>query len=623
MRRNLILMAVVLLASQALVAADSESLDRRAGLRASATSWVKEARLSGPELKLAVDQVAASAASGPRPIVQIETNYYTFLPGEPVQVRITTHPNGFTAPVTLFLYQEDRVSGERRYYNVSGGLLAAGQSRDLFGSAGSPVPIVVPTLNDFVLFGSTSDLVGLSFGLPGVLGPSTPAPSQTGLFQWVLELRDAAGKRILSRSSAMYSFINESLNVSGSIVANTTWTANKRYVLNEFVGVTAPNTLTIEPGTVIYGGNPRATLFIQRGAKIIADGTVRRPIVFTSPQKVGSRAKQDWGSLVLLGNAPINDTRTGPGTAFLEGLPNTSEYLYGGTNPTESSGILRYVRTEFGGFAIAANQEINGLTLAGVGNGTVVDYVEVLHNRDDAFEFFGGTVNAKHLLAVAADDDGLDYDLGYQGDIQFAAIIRRAVNDQDEPDGNLLIEADGHPATFTLTPLSNPRIYNVTGYGSGRTDVGNYGAVLRRGTAGKIFNAIITGVRRAPVTIRDDATFALSTSGELIINNSIFNGSFADAAFANSADRAASTRTFVLTTMGANRNIDPLLVAGAPSQIKTLLPDLTPLPNSPALDIDLVAAPPDNSFFEPVDFIGAVGPGDNWILSGWANFSDN
>lgn len=123
--------------------------------------------------------------------------------------------------------------------------------------------------------------------------------------------------------------------------------------------------------------------------------------------------------------------------------------------------------------------------------------------------------------------------------------------------------------------------------------------------------------------MRDDATFNNATSGELIINNSLFNGSFADAAFPNSADRASQTRTFVTQTMAANRTVDPQLAIGAPSDLKTLLPDLTPLAGSPALDVDNVIQPPDNGFFDRVDFLGAIPPGNNWMLTGWTNFSDN
>jgi hypothetical protein len=243
----------------------------------------------------------------------------------------------------------------------------------------------------------------------------------------------------------------------------------------------------------------------------------------------------------------------------------------------------------------------------------------VLQNKDDAFEFFGGTVNAKHLLAVAFADDGLDFDNGYSGSIQFAALIKRASNDED--DGNILTESDNHPQTFTLTPQTNPRVYNVTALREGGPR-GNYGAVIRRGSAGKFHNTIITGSRRAPVTLRDDATFNAVGAGELVIDHSLLSGNFTDSGF-GSSDRAQQTRDFLFSSMTRNRNADPLLGIGEPTLLDTLMPDLMPQAGSPALDADFVAVPPDNGFLEPVDFIGAVGPGHDWILTGWANFSDN
>lgn len=621
MRKTLVVMALALVASQAAADTRQRSVDRRAADAVPGAPWAQRARVTTSDLVQEANFTAGQALAN-RPIAQIETNYYTFLTGEPLQVRMTTHANGYTGPVTMYLYWENRTTGERRYFNTATrALLAAGQTSDLFGGVGAPVPVVVPQLSDFVLFGTATDSAQLGFGVNGALGGSITTPAaQTGLFQYVLEIRDGAGRRVLARSNAMYSYIESSVPVSGTITANTTWTANRRYVLADFVGVASPATLTIEPGTVIYGGNNRATLFIQRGAKIMADGTARRPIIFTSPQKTGGRSQTDWGSLVVLGNAPINDNRQGAGEAVLEGLPDQPQYRYGGSNAGESSGVLRYVRLEFGGFEIQPAQEINGLTMAGVGNGTLIDYVQVLQNKDDAFEWFGGTANAKHLVGIGFADDGLDWDLGWVGNVQYAVMIKRAGN--DESDGNVLIEGDNHPVTQTLTPLTNPRVYNVTGYGSGSTTVGNYGTVLRRGTAGKIYNAIITGSRRAPVTIRDTATFNNATSGELIFNNSLFGGSFADSAF-QSADNAASIRTFLFQTMQNNRAADPMLAAGAPTLVKTYMPDLTPLPDSPALDASFVANPPDNGFFDQVDFIGAIGPNYNWLLTGWANFSDN
>lgn len=558
-----------------------------------------------------------AAVTTSRPIVLLETNYYTYLPSDRLQLRVTVSPNGYGAPVTMYLYNENRTTGERRYYSVTGGTLAAGQQSDLFGTTGAPSPVFAPSLTDFVLFGSTSDAAELSWGVNGALGASMAA-GPIGLHQWVVELRDAAGKRVLARSNAMYANIQSSINISGTITSSQTWTANNRYVLSEFVGVISPAVLTIEPGTVIYGGTSRATLFIQRGAKIVADGTARRPIVFTSPRKVGERAQTDWGSLVLLGNAPIN---VQGGSATLEGLPSDPAYTFGGDDPNDDSGVLRFVRLEFGGFAIAQNQEINGLTAAGVGRGTVIDHVEVLHNKDDAFEFFGGTVNAKHLLGIAFADDGLDFDFGYSGSIQYAALIKRAVN--DESDANFFTESDNNiaAAADAARPLTNPLVYNVTAVRVA-SGVGQYGGVLRRNTAGKFHNIIVTGSRLAPVTLRDNSTFVNANAGELVFDHSILHGSFADASF-GSADQPANTRNFLFTTMSQNRNVDPMLAIGTPTLLRTYMPDLMPLDGSPALDADAAGHPPDDGFLEATGFQGAVGPGHDWVLSGWANFSDN
>ncbi len=609
MRRILILVALSLFAIQALAAPQRHE----PGDRDLATSWVNRAPAS-TVLSREIEPLAE--ASTAYPIVLLETNYYTFLPGEPLQLRLTTNPNGYGSAVTMYLYRENRTTGERRFYNIaSSGLMAAGEQADLFGTIGSPVPVFVPGLNDLVLFGGT-ETSELSFGVNGVLGGSITVPSgETGLYQWVIELRDAAGKRILARSNAMYSYVTESVNVSGQITSSTTWTADKRYILSDYVGVIAPAVLTIEPGTVIYGGDGRATLFIQRGAKIMADGTARRPIIFTSPQRTGERGATDWGSLVLLGSAPIN---VPGGEAVLEGLPSEAAYRYGGTNSDDSSGIVRYVRLEFGGFEIATAQEINGLTLAGIGRGTIVDYVQVLHNKDDAFEFFGGTVNASHLLGIAFYDDGLDFDFGYGGSIQFAAMIKRP--EADEADSNILTESDNNASGGADEPVTNPNVYNVTAIRVA-SNVGFYGGRIRRNSRGHYGNIIVSGSKNAPIFIDGSAAQGNATSGLLVLDHSILHGSFETAAYPNTS--GAPTRDYLFTTRKYNRNADPQLAIGTPTSLKTLLPDLTPLAGSPALDAGFVANPPDNGFLKAVPYQGAVGPGDNWVLSGWATFSDN
>ena len=211
--------------------------------------------------------------------------------------------------------------------------------------------------------------------------------------------------------------------LSGTITQNKTLTADKRWLLSGQVKVTQKATLTIEPGTTVCGDatDPQKVSFlnIDQDAKLVADGSREKPIVFTSSRKPGERRTSDWGGVVLRGRAPIN-LPPGDGSACgsLEG--NAGSYGPCGTlRSDDSSGVLRYVRIEFAGREVAPDNELNGLTFGGVGSGTVIDYVQVHRGSDDAFEFFGGTVNVRHLVATGALDDSFDWDQGYSGKGQF------------------------------------------------------------------------------------------------------------------------------------------------------------------------------------------------------------
>ncbi|HMX39402.1 MAG TPA: T9SS C-terminal target domain-containing protein, partial [Saprospiraceae bacterium] len=209
------------------------------------------------------------------------------------------------------------------------------------------------------------------------------------------------------------------ITVSGDISTNTTWTSNNTYLLSGFVYVTNGAKLTIEPGTVIKGDKAsKGALIITRGSQIIADGTRDQPIVFTSNEAAPSYG--DWGGLILLGYAPTNQVYNGiNGLGLIEGGLDPLKGLYGGgdqltgAKPDDNSGILRYVRVEYPGIAFQPNNEINGITLGAVGNKTIMDYVQVSYSGDDAFEWFGGTVNAKHLIAYRSLDDDFDTDNGF------------------------------------------------------------------------------------------------------------------------------------------------------------------------------------------------------------------
>lgn len=203
-----------------------------------------------------------------------------------------------------------------------------------------------------------------------------------------------------------------------SIKMNRVLSSDTDYVLKSFVGVAPGYTLTIQPGTTVWGdANTKGTLTIFRGAKIVAEGTREKPISFISTDTNSQTARGSWGGIVILGNAPINRSLT---TGF-EARP---DWLYGGTNDADSSGVLKYVRIRYPGYDIEVDKELNGLTLCGVGNKTVISHVQVEAGDDDAFEWFGGSVNSDHLIATNQTDDAFDIDFGYTGKSQYMINIQ-------------------------------------------------------------------------------------------------------------------------------------------------------------------------------------------------------
>ena len=273
-----------------------------------------------------------------------------------------------------------------------------------------------------------------------------------------------------------------------TIKVNTTWTSNNVYLLRGVVYVKDGATLTIEPGTVIRGDDQVANscLVITRGSKIVAEGTASRPIVFTSNKAAGSRARGNWGGLIVLGQATNNITASATGTTAtgiaglmqIEGLATTAINRHGAGDaitPTadndDSSGVLKFVRVEFPGYVFSANNEINGITFGSVGRKTVVDYVQVSYSDDDAYEWFGGTMNISHAVAFATRDDDFDTDYGYNGSQQFGLVVR----DPDMADASRsnAFESDneaGGATRFTgiFSPKTNPQVSNFTVIGPWR-----------------------------------------------------------------------------------------------------------------------------------------------------------
>ncbi|MGO1243248.1 MAG: hypothetical protein ACTMH4_04135 [Sphingobacterium sp.] len=249
----------------------------------------------------------------------------------------------------------------------------------------------------------------------------------------------------------------EDIVKTGIIEENETWTANNIYILDGRVVVDEGVTLTIEPGTIIKAEDGQASnasaLIIDRGAKLMANGTAEKPIIFTSvndeiqvgeTESVGLEVADagQWGGVIVLGNAPISVAAAG-GVGYIEGLPAGLSYgEYGGTNETDNSGSFKYLSIRFSGVVLEQDAEIQGLTLGGVGSGTTVEDIEIFSNKDDGIEFFGGTVNVKNVLIYGQEDDGLDVDQAYKGTIDNAIVIQIESNvgsalEIDGPEGNL------------------------------------------------------------------------------------------------------------------------------------------------------------------------------------------
>lgn len=281
----------------------------------------------------------------------------------------------------------------------------------------------------------------------------------------------------------------ENLTIKGSITTNTTWAAKNKYLLEGFVYVEAGATLTIEPGTIIKGDkSTKATLIVKPGAKIIAEGTKSKPIVFTSNQAKGSRNYGDWGGLIILGKSTVNKT-----PATIEG-ENIS--TFGGTDPNDNSGILKYVRIEFGGIAFETDKEVNGLTLGGVGKGTTIEYVQVTQNGDDGIEWFGGNVNAKYLISYKNLDDDFDTDWGYSGFVQYGLAYRDPkVADQCTCSDSNGFESDNDAAGSEASPQTNCKFANISIIIADGTPDAKFRSAfrLRRNSALSVYNTLAVG----------------------------------------------------------------------------------------------------------------------------------
>ena len=376
------------------------------------------------------------------------------------------------------------------------------------------------------------------------------------------------------------------------------------------------------PGSVIVSDSVnKGALIIEQNSRLFAEGTQAEPIIFTTGKSVSTRKPGDWGGIVLLGNAPTN--RSTP--PIIEGGINAT---YGGSVSGDNSGTLKYVRIEFAGIAADPNSEINGLTLGGVGSGTTIDYVQVSYGNDDAYEFFGGTVRAKHLIAFATADDDFDFDFGYVGLLQFGVALRDPLF-VDGGDAGNGVESDNDGAGSNATPYTRPVISNFTWCGPnnapGTLGNHNFNMRWRRATRFEVRNSILSGYMDAGLAQESNATAQAYVDGLSIFADNLVH---------------AISNPYRIPLSNNVPTVDPSILTGASMQTKAEsegnttyanasaigltapfdlnAPNFLPAAGSPALS---GANFPSgfNSFFTTTTYRGAFGT-DNW-MTGWTSFT--
>ncbi len=412
---------------------------------------------------------------------------------------------------------------------------------------------------------------------------------------------------------------------------NRTLSKDTSYILTGIYIIDSTYSITIPAGTQIQGDTV-ATLFVARGGRVYANGTKEEPIVMTSRRPVGQRVPGDWGGVIILGAAPTNRA-TEPviegGVGGLGGAVGTKAG-YGGSNPTDTSGVFRYVRIEYAGYRFSPNNEINGLTMGGVGSGTTLEYVQVSYSLDDGFEWFGGTVNAKYLVAFGSQDDDFDTDFGYRGNLQFLFSLKDPNKwDSDASNG---FESDNDGSGTGALPFTSAVWSNVTVVGPLRVNGATLpagsnhqdGLRLRRNTQLKIGNSVVMGFPNG-VNVPDSVTGVNAVNGNLVLASSSVQSSttplkaHASFSMANWFNAAGSGNSGSTARAPIALNLVDL------SDLNN--PDPRPQPASELATLGTTFAAPFNaSFFTNVSYRGAFDPSklrsEQWDF-GWTEYNPN
>mgnify|MGYP001557322195 CR=1 FL=1 len=418
-----------------------------------------------------------------------------------------------------------------------------------------------------------------------------------------------------------------SVDVRGTITTSQHWTADKTYRLRGYVYVDNNTTLTIDPGTKIVSNKDSAgVLVIYKGSKIMAAGTSDKPIVFTSNET--NKKPGELGGLVLVGQATGNGNH-----AVLEGGVDAAHQHFGGTNDADNSGVLQYIRIEYGGKAVNPGDEINGLSMYAVGSGTTVDHIEIVRGLDDAFEFFGGAFNAKYLIAYNCADDDFDMDDGFHGKVQFAVSVKDpAFTDNKGTTGDISNNFEVDNTTDALgymsTPLTSPTLSNFTAIGpnnaAGTSADYGYNMRWRRGCKFLLANSIIMGGQKAGMDIDNDPTASYYINGDSGFKNNLLQSYGPNYHTDTLTSVVLTAATLNLTVEGRDgsksyANAADIMLT---DPFNNAAPNLAPKPGSPALSTTAVfTGALADSFFTKVTYLGAIDPANDWTKAGWTDWA--
>lgn len=580
--------------------------------------WVAPVKADGDK--------AAAIYNGPRTKISmwIWSDKYTYQAGQNLTLKWTVKTNGDLYPYTVFVYRQNNQTGVKTY--LPGGDTA----QDIGGKSAAdgfqPTPLTDAT---------KATLLGDGGRFPAIAMPNEP-----GMHTIVVQLRDYTGTRVLKTAYMKVGVVGGTTAITGEITADRTLTNDTLWEIRGIVYVKNNATLTIQPGTFVQGQpgtTPPSALIVTQSGKINANGTKARPIVMTSSQPFGQRQRGDWGGLVLLGKAPVNvganaANNNPDGSFFIEGLVGNPDSLYGGSDPNHSCGVLRYVRVEYAGTILSPNNELNSFTFGGCGKGTVSEHLQATYGKDDSFEWFGGTMDAKYLVGGHGADDFVDFQLGWTGRLQYGLMFQSP----DNP-GNRGIEGDNSEYNQAATPFSDPTIYNVTFHGSGKVgfDEGNSpGIFLRRGARATINNTVAANFFSSCIDISDAATQAQASAGNVRMNGILcwkdnLGGTAAgdslagNIATANAAGPVSSGVFSLAYAQGQNGGAGKNIVAADPLTTRPFEysdPDFSGMFGSPLFRAGWVSPPDDGFFDQAATFIGGIGDVDwteewvNWLL---------